>query len=316
VVIDGGKRTIQLIGSDTGKPIITVKNGVTLTLRNITLKDTISSTAFLVVVESGGNLILETGAVINTAVGGTISIVPGTTPGTYDEVHIFRADGAALGGQAMSSLIFNQPTRPAAAEVLVVAGGGGAGRYIHVPSYPITADSITVKTGAGGAKTTGAGSKGGTGGNSEFDSRITAPGGGGGVNGYASPNIPGNPGGSGGGGMYSQAGGAAVAGTVPGEITAENLGNRGGNGNNGSGHYFSGAGGGGAGGHGVDTSGSRQATAGGAGVTSSISGTATEYARGGNAKDYTEAADGTNAAKGKAGSGTVIVRFLYPGVAP
>jgi hypothetical protein len=75
VVIDGGGREIQMIGSGSGSQgaLITVRAGVTLTLRNITLvgltTDQNSATidnqfSPLIRVQSGGHLILEDGAVI------------------------------------------------------------------------------------------------------------------------------------------------------------------------------------------------------------------------------------------------------------
>jgi hypothetical protein len=65
VVIDGGGRTIQLGGSSRNKSmvLITVGEGVTLTLQNITLKGFPSNEKPLVRV-SGGTLILEAGTVI------------------------------------------------------------------------------------------------------------------------------------------------------------------------------------------------------------------------------------------------------------
>jgi sugar lactone lactonase YvrE len=63
VIIDGGKRTVQ-VGIMENRSLITVETGVTLTLRNITLKDTVDNTA-PIVSESGGDLIQETGVVIN-----------------------------------------------------------------------------------------------------------------------------------------------------------------------------------------------------------------------------------------------------------
>jgi sugar lactone lactonase YvrE len=60
VAIDGGRRTVEL---SAGSPLITVGDGITLTLRNITLKG-YGAPDSLVIVESGGRLIRETGAVI------------------------------------------------------------------------------------------------------------------------------------------------------------------------------------------------------------------------------------------------------------
>jgi hypothetical protein len=60
VVIDGGNRVVE--GTDLNQRYITVGNGVTLTLRNITLKAVTNPS--VVRVASGGVLILEEGAVI------------------------------------------------------------------------------------------------------------------------------------------------------------------------------------------------------------------------------------------------------------
>jgi hypothetical protein len=70
VTINGNGREIALIGSP-GSPLITVGNGVTLTLKNITFKGMDNNTRPLVLVNSGGTLIMETGATIrdNTNVG-------------------------------------------------------------------------------------------------------------------------------------------------------------------------------------------------------------------------------------------------------
>jgi hypothetical protein len=313
VVIDGGKRIIQLTGT-AGASLITVKTGVTLTLRNITLKN---ATGFaLVTVDTGGQLILEDGAVIigsaltsPVATGGTVTYAESrTTLGAYDEMHTFSADG---------TITFSQEWCSATVEVLVVADGGGAGGYIHVPSYPVApGSSFTVKVGAGGAKPTYWGSSdvssvGGKGGNSEFgfnttNGGIKAIGGGGGVTMYHGQHATPGSGGSGGGAAYGDqlgsTGGVVEPGIVPATMTAENLGN--------------------AGGPGV-------INAGGSGVTSDISGTATEYARGGNPGTTNDgssnSAAGTgnggngggwiNSGGGNGGSGTVIVRFPYPGAA-
>jgi hypothetical protein len=68
VTIDGGGRVIDLIGKANGHPLITVKSGVTLVLRNITLDGIENNTAPLVRVETGGTLIMEAGAVIQNNV--------------------------------------------------------------------------------------------------------------------------------------------------------------------------------------------------------------------------------------------------------
>jgi hypothetical protein len=72
VTIDGGGRVVDLEGTPSNHPLITVGSGVTLRLKNITFKgltswsgdDTANNNAPLIAVESGGHLILEDGAVI------------------------------------------------------------------------------------------------------------------------------------------------------------------------------------------------------------------------------------------------------------
>jgi hypothetical protein len=68
VVIDGCGRTIELTGTPNGNPLITVRNGVTLALRNITLNGMKNNTAPLIRVEKDGTLILEAGAIIRNNV--------------------------------------------------------------------------------------------------------------------------------------------------------------------------------------------------------------------------------------------------------
>jgi hypothetical protein len=68
VVIDGHDRLLTIaVGGDRGKrgKLLTVGNGVTLTLQNITLWGTNENDSPLVEVESGGTLILGTGVVLN-----------------------------------------------------------------------------------------------------------------------------------------------------------------------------------------------------------------------------------------------------------
>ncbi|MDR0663534.1 MAG: hypothetical protein LBF80_05600 [Spirochaetaceae bacterium] len=71
VIIDGGGRVIDLTGSPSGNPLITVGEGITLTLRNITFKglndgngDVSNNNVSLIKVTTGGHFILGTGAVI------------------------------------------------------------------------------------------------------------------------------------------------------------------------------------------------------------------------------------------------------------
>jgi hypothetical protein len=88
VTIDGSDRVIDLTGSATGSPLITVGAGVTLTLKNITFKglkagdgtDATNNNRYLIRV-NGGTLILEDDAVISdnyraieNAVGGGVYV--------------------------------------------------------------------------------------------------------------------------------------------------------------------------------------------------------------------------------------------------
>jgi hypothetical protein len=269
-------------------------------------------------VESGGNLVLETGAVINVADGGTISIVPGTTPGTYDEVHIFRTDSTTpLEGQATYSLLFNNPTRPETARVLVVAGGGGggsgtnassdggAGRFVYHPAFKLgageswdTLDIISVKVGAGGLGGNGGVVKGNNGGNSEVvryaggppDYLIIAPGGGGGGDGNNNSQWLGKDGGSGGGSHNSTGLSSAIPGTYPADEGVEDYGT-------GGGRYVGGGPGG------IST-----------GRASDISGVSTTYGGpgGGDGTGGGGACGRLGAKAGNGGSGIVIFRFTYP----
>jgi hypothetical protein len=80
VTIDGGGRTVDLQGAPSNSPLITVGDGVILTLKNITFKglklgetgDTANNTRAVIKVADGGKLILTTGAVIrdNYSTGG------------------------------------------------------------------------------------------------------------------------------------------------------------------------------------------------------------------------------------------------------
>jgi hypothetical protein len=63
VVIDGHGRVLTIEGNDRGK-FLTVGKGVTLTLQNISLRGANKNNSPLVEVESGGTLILGTGAVL------------------------------------------------------------------------------------------------------------------------------------------------------------------------------------------------------------------------------------------------------------
>ena len=214
-----------------------------------------------------------------------------------------------------SSGTFSVPAGVTSVDVLVVAGGagaggssqsgwlgagGGAGGLIYMPGYPVTPSgtvSITVGCGGGGGNAPGVVGCAGVSGQDSVFGTITAKGGGGGGGGYGpSPstgpsNTGGNPGGSGGGrgsfngGTTIKCGGSATQPTQPGNSGAYGFGNAGGNyaSQGQSGH---GAGGGGAGGLGQNNSNhpSPGNTAGGVGKAYTIADgtTPVTYATGGN----------------------------------
>jgi hypothetical protein len=212
-----------------------------------------------------------------SAIGGTVTDIPGF------RVHTFTASGTFSATGATGDV-----------EVLLVggggggggstAGGGGAGGVLYVPVYSVTPGEVTVTVGAGGAgsRFSDAGTVNNTsGGNSVFGA-LTAFGGGYGASGRPSGSRAAAGGGSGGGGGYYVGNDiptlAAAAGTVgqgfAGGAAVSSATTPGG---------YGGGGGGGAGGAGqaFGAAGSGVGGNGGAGVTSSISGTARVYGGGG-----------------------------------
>jgi hypothetical protein len=109
VTIDGGGRTITLTGTAINHPLITVDDGVTLTLRNITLQGMSGNKASLIGVYGGGHLILETGAVIT---GNTNTV--GNGGGVYVSGGKFTMNGGTISG--------NKAT-----------GGNGGGVFVRGP---------------------------------------------------------------------------------------------------------------------------------------------------------------------------------------
>jgi hypothetical protein len=138
VTIGGGSRTIALTGSGTGS-VITVGDGVTLTLKNITFKGKDDNNAALIKVNQGGTLILEDGAVItgntntNTSSsgggvnvsGGAFTMSAGTISGNealskvgggvYTYEGTFKMSGGTIRGNK--------------------AGSGGGGVYINNTAF-------------------------------------------------------------------------------------------------------------------------------------------------------------------------------------
>jgi hypothetical protein len=180
-----------------------------------------------------------------------------TTDGTY-WYHAFRSTGAFT------------PQRPLTADVLVVAGGagtgqiitggGGAGGLLAFTNQSLTPANYPITVGAGGAATSGFGTTGNNGNDSQFGS-LTLVKGGGRPGTYNTNGSAGSTGGSGGGGGAGDSGGSGGAGGSP----TSGQGNAGGAGSFGS-NAGAGGGGGGAGAAGANGTGSgTTAAVGGAG---------------------------------------------------
>lgn len=213
------------------------------------------------------------------------NIQAGTTISVYGVSNAGETGGKAIGGVVTSDASYwyhtfamsgdFTPTENLSVDYLVVAGGGGggsgfgggggAGGFLTGTSYSVTSGTkYACLVGAGGAAGRNSGS------NSTFGSSLTAIGGGGGGETFAS-GLAGQNGGSGGGG-------ATFGGATPGTGTS-GQGNAGGAGYNGGGSTLQGGGGGGASAAGgaAGTNGGN----GGNGTASSISGTSVTYAGGG-----------------------------------
>jgi len=214
----------------------------------------------------------------NTAAEGGTAIIAGTdstTSSTTTFNFVLRAVDAAsnTSSRAFSIIIslpvsesftssgtFSVPAGTTVADVLVVAGGGGAGGthaggagaggVIFFPNYPVTTGTITVTVGCGGAGTSPF--TGNVGQNSVFGSPgdpglgqggvLTSVGGGAGGGGNT---VPGGNGGSGGGSGYGgSSNGTATQPTQPGNSGAYGFGNPGGNSGAGGPKFGTGGGGG------------------------------------------------------------------------
>jgi hypothetical protein len=279
--------------------------------------------------------------ILRLAAGGDVSLQWTGVPGYYYETHVFKTAGTY-------SLSFADPLTPSVtADILIVAGGGGAGPacnqvgtdrgggggaggllYRAGQTLLLSGGSVAITVGAGGAGGT-AKARGANGGNSAIGG-ITVPGGGGGGIGTSdgsNGNVNGMPGGSGGGSGAFLDKGAGTPGNAEGVgILGNNGGKAGAN---------SGGGGGGALGPGGNVPGTNQPGAGGAPWKPSgesawieqLTGTA-EFSRGGRGGSYVGGGDGVAGvnygdggsgrnSKGAAGTaghhGIVIIRFLNPG---
>jgi hypothetical protein len=209
------------------------------------------------------------------------------------------------------SSTFSVPTGLTSLRVMLVAGGGGSGRYgaggaggmIEMSSFPVTpAGTVSYTVGSGGTAGDLDGAfSGGTGIDSVFGS-LTAKGGGGGKyhssSGGPATLQPGSNGGSGAGGdsnpgsAPNASGGTGNQPAQPGNSGTYGYGNPGTVGGNftsgNGGNVYVGGGGGGAGGvgPGYTTTGDGSASPGGIGRASDISGSSTYYAGGGGGSYY------------------------------
>jgi hypothetical protein len=122
VIIDGGRRTVQLTAGDSNL-LITVGPGVTLTLRNITLKGTNANNAPLIRVNTKGTFILDTGAVLegntNSGNGGAVAVNGGA----------FTMSGGTIGGGIRAG---DHPSTDKWVE------GNGGGVYVGSGSFTMT----------------------------------------------------------------------------------------------------------------------------------------------------------------------------------
>jgi hypothetical protein len=140
VVINGTNRTLRLQSGSTGS-IISVGNGVTLTLRDITLQGHGTNTAALVKVAAGGTLILEYVAIMNNTntstslpekLGGGVLVEDGGSltmkSGTVTGNKAFSGGGVAVTGNATLSIKEN------ATISLNQASSTGGGIYVSGPN--------------------------------------------------------------------------------------------------------------------------------------------------------------------------------------
>jgi len=246
-----------------------------------------------------------------SATGGTVTTY--SSGGIQYKVHTFTTSGTLA------------ITGTGSVDVLVVAGGGGggfdvgggggAGGYYYGTSISVSAGSINVTVGGGGAKGTGINAYGGNGGDSTFGS-TTVTGGGAGGSWSSDATAVGRNGGSGGGANRPNSGIFRSGGSHIGIGLGHSGGNAGVSGN----YAHCSAAGGGAGGAGSNALNGTN-VAGGLGLYNSISGTNVYYAKGGDgsgqdsgnwANPPANTGEGGHGAgtSGNAGaSGIVIVRY-------
>lgn len=218
---------------------------------------------YMQTVGAGATMRLYNGTAWSRVGGGSLSASGGNSEYSYNgkRIHAFTSPGTFTVNSGSATLeyvvIGGGGSGGSCAGSSGNAGGGGAGAVRVGTLFASSPQPVTV--GPGGAAP-GAGNAHGNAGSNSVFGPITAPGGGYGSMGDASPKTGGGPGGSGGGG----AGGGAVGGNAPGgngtgdpyapplTVSPSNgWGNNGGNGVS-SGQGYSGGGGGGAGNNGTN----------------------------------------------------------------
>jgi hypothetical protein len=160
VAIDGGGRTIKLPPGTPGS-LITVENGVTLTLRNIALIGHNSGVA-PIVKEDGGRVIYETGvSIYDSGFDGPFS---GFTMKPDSAIDLIRLAGASMPGTGFLNLTLSPGTEVVnlngtsdlgAGLVLdstnspaeVTINGGGLGREVRLDAGSANGSVITVRAG-------------------------------------------------------------------------------------------------------------------------------------------------------------------------
>jgi hypothetical protein len=122
VTINGSGRTIRLDGNTRGS-VITVGNGVTLTLKNITFAGTATNNTPLIRVNTGGKLVLEDGAVI-TGNGNTTTASANAGGGVLVDGGTLVMTGGTISGNTLSNLTFGGGgVRLANSGTFIMSGG-------------------------------------------------------------------------------------------------------------------------------------------------------------------------------------------------
>lgn len=227
------------------------------------------------------------------ATGGTITYDVGYT------YHTFTSNGTFTPLQTLSCDVLIAAGGGGAGGNSFGSGAGGAGGLVYLASQTMTATGYAATIGGGGS---GNGTAGGTSGSNSTLGAFTTAVGGGGAGNRQSGAVPGANGGSGGGGF----GGGSAGGTGGGSGTS-GQGNAGAGGTGGGSGNQIGGGGGGAGAAGANPTG-------GAGLayygnTYSVGGTGMTNGTGPGTSGAANTGNGGSAANGSGGSGIIIVRY-------